>query len=81
MTAALFLSLLLSVWPLEHRDTVKTEIKWPRLLTEDAMPARNGYTVALVGDIMMGTTFPCPPVIKRISSAAVRPAAKLSCPT
>ena len=58
MTAALFLSLLLSVLPQEHRDTVKTEIKWPRLLPEDAMPARNGYTVAVVGDIMMGTTFP-----------------------
>ncbi len=39
-------------------DSVRVRIEWPELIAEDAMPEENGYTVALVGDIMMGTTFP-----------------------
>ena len=58
MSLSLLLPVLLCVWPLEHRDSVKTEIDWPQLLPEDAMPVRNGYDIAVVGDIMMGTTFP-----------------------
>lgn len=39
-------------------DSVRTDISWPELLPDDAMPDKNCYTVAIVGDIMMGTTFP-----------------------
>ena len=44
--------------PLHCIPAVITEISWPEMLPPDAMPADNGYTVALAGDIMMGTTFP-----------------------
>lgn len=44
--------------PLHCSPAVITEISWPEMLPPDAMPADNGYTVALAGDIMMGTTFP-----------------------
>ena len=37
---------------------IRTEVVWPALLPEGAMPHRNSFTVAVVGDIMMGTTFP-----------------------
>lgn len=44
--------------PLHRADSVRISVAWPELIADDAMPDRNGYTVALVGDIMMGTTFP-----------------------
>ena len=51
-------SLLAIVASLHSTDSVRISIPWPELLPEDAMPQENSFTVALTGDIKMGTTFP-----------------------
>ena len=43
---------------LHGQDSIHVEISWPELIPEDALPPGDCHTVALVGDMMLGTTFP-----------------------